>query len=327
MEKNIKNVKMKHIYKTAIFIAALAAAGCTIDERPELSEERITDLKIIVTPGEEQNTYLFRTNRNDVIGFWDLGNGSTASGVNEVLGEYPFSGNYTVSLKAYGENGSTNSVSVKLAVTTQNLDLLSDPMYEYIAGEIGGSGKTWVLDSLRNKHLDLLNPENYADSWWGWAPLAKSASKIYNDKATFILNSEDGAAFKYDNGGESTTLDNEAAGMAFINDGTWKGPYTVSGDYIVTVTPPDNMTWNLSETGGKYYISFPSLSTGHGGYLFYFMSWETQYEVHAISEDHMQIFTWTPNDNGGTSLRALYLIKEGTPSGNDPIEWDWSSDN
>ena len=81
---------MKHIYKTAIFIAALAAAGCTIDERPELSEERITDLKIIVTPGEEQNTYLFRTNRNDVIGFWDLGNGSTASGVNEVLGEYPF---------------------------------------------------------------------------------------------------------------------------------------------------------------------------------------------------------------------------------------------
>ena len=63
------------------------------------------------------------------------------------------------------------------------------------------------------------------------------------------------------------------------------------------------------------------------GYLFYFMSWETQYEVHAISEDHMQVFTWTPNDDGGTSLRALYLIKEGTPSGNDPIEWDWSSDN
>lgn len=325
--ENQKNIDMKNKYMIAILLTALSAAGCTIDERPELPEERVTDLKIIVTPGEQQNTYLLRTNRNDVIAFWDLGNGNTASGVNEVLAEYPFPGNYTVSLEAYGSNGKTNSVSVKLAVTTQNLELLDDPMYEYIAGTIGGDGKTWVLDSLRNKHLDLLNPNNVTESWWGWDPLAKSASKLYNDKATFILNGEKGSAFEYDNGGQSTTLNNETAGMAFISDGTWKGPYElIGGDYVVTVTPPKNMGWSLSQTGGRYYITFPSLSSGHGGYLFYFMSWETQYEVRAISDSHMKVFTWTPNGDGGTSLRALYLITPGTPSGNDTIEWEWSFD-
>ena len=97
----------------SILTIAFAAVGCTIDERPELPDGRVSDLKIVVTPGEVQNTYLLRTNRTDVIGFWDLGNGNTASGVNSVTAEYPFPGDYTISLKAYGDNGRTNDVSVK----------------------------------------------------------------------------------------------------------------------------------------------------------------------------------------------------------------------
>ena len=139
----------------SILTIAFAAVGCTIDERPELPDGRVSDLKIVVTPGEVQNTYLLRTNRTDVIGFWDLGNGNTASGVNSVTAEYPFPGDYTISLKAYGDNGRTNDVSVKLSVTTENLFLLNDPMYTYIAGEIGGEERRRVIFNGIHRNFGL----------------------------------------------------------------------------------------------------------------------------------------------------------------------------
>ena len=191
----------------SILTIAFAAVGCTIDERPELPDGRVSDLKIVVTPGEVQNTYLLRTNRTDVIGFWDLGNGNTASGVNSVTAEYPFPGDYTISLKAYGDNGRTNDVSVKLSVTTENLFLLNDPMYTYIAGEIGGEGKTWMLDAERQDHIGLFNPNNVSDRWWGVSPNGKAGCELYDDEATFILNSERGQAFGYVNNGKSSTLE------------------------------------------------------------------------------------------------------------------------
>lgn len=256
-----------------LFLLALTAAGCTIGERPELPDGRVSDLKIVVTPGEVQNTYLLRTNRSDVIGFWDLGNGNTASGVNSVVAEYPFPGNYTVSLKAYGDNGRTNDVAVKLSVTTENLYLLDDPMYTFIAGEIGSAGKKWVLDAGRQDHIALLNPANTDDRWWGVSPEGKAGCELYDDCATFILNSERGQAFDYENNGKSSTLNNMTPAMELYNDPAWSGTaYNLAptNDYIVACTPPAGMGWSLAQTGGRYYITFPPTGAGHGGYLFYF---------------------------------------------------------
>ena len=312
----------------SILTIAFAAVGCTIDERPKLPDGRVSDLKIVVTPGEVQNTYLLRTNRTDVIGFWDLGNGNTASGVNSVTAEYPFPGDYTISLKAYGDNGRTNDVSVKLSVTTENLFLLNDPMYTYIAGEIGGEGKTWMLDAERQDHIGLFNPNNVSDRWGGVSPNGKAGCELYDDEATFILNSERGQAFGYVNNGKSSTLNNMTPAMELYNDGAWSATaYNLAStnDYIVACTPPSNMGWSLSQTGGRYYISFPSTNAGHGGYLFYFCGWNTQYEVRAISETHMKIFMWSTID-GKLSLRQLLLRTRETASNNDPSEWSWSKD-
>lgn len=99
-------------------------------------------------------------------------------------------------MKAYGDNGRTNDVSVKLSVTTENLFLLNDPMYTYIAGEIGGEGKTWMLDAERQDHIGLFNPNNVSDRWWGVSPNGKAGCELYDDEATFILNSERGPGFR-----------------------------------------------------------------------------------------------------------------------------------
>ena len=318
---------MKKILFT-ILSAAILLSACTRDPRPELSYERVTDLKIIVEPGQEQNTYLFRSSRNDVICFWDLGNGSSAQGVNSATGEYPFAGTYTISLRAYGDAGETNRVSMKLVVPGDNLNLLSDPMYFLIAGEIGGPGKTWKMDEARQGHINLLNPNNITDSWYASGPNGKNGCDMYDDEATFVLSSEEGQAFRYVNNGRSCTMNNDVALGELMNDGAWAAVSSnkaSTNDNIVVCTPPSNMSWSLSIAGDRYYINFPPSSAGHGGFLFYFTGWNTQYEIRAISDNYMKVFAWA-SVAGSASLRQFILRTKDTPTGNDAIEWTWTKD-
>ena len=306
----------------------LLLAGCAREARPHLSEERITDLKILITPGEVQNTFEIRSSRTDVICFWNLGNGNTASGVNSVLAKYPFAGTYTISLKAYGDAGQANEVTVVLPVTTENLFLLSDPIYEYIAGPVGGSGKTWKMDSGRKGHITLLNPNNFEDVWYTAGEGAKEGCEMYDDRITFYLNSERGMAVDYVNNGKSSAMNNATALNELFSDGAWQGSSynkASTNDYIIDCTPPQGMGWSLLENAGRYYISFPSTAEGNGAYLFYFTGWQTQYEIRAISQNYMKVYAWA-NLAGATSLRQFILCTEETPVGNDEIEWEWIKD-
>lgn len=148
----------------------------------------------------------------------------------------------------------------------------------------------------RQDHIGLFNPENISDPLVGRQPNGKAGCEVYDDEATFILNSEHGQAYNYVNNGKSSTLNNMTPAMELYNDGAWSATaYNLAptNDYIVTCTPPSNMGWSLSQTGGRYYISFPPTNAGHGGYLFYFCGWNTQYEVRAISETHMKVLMWS----------------------------------
>lgn len=156
-------IRNKYLYVVLVVMSVLAS--CSPDDRMGL-EEPIQDLKIIVIPGEKPNTYTFKTTPADVIGFWDLGNGVVADGVSSVTGEFPFPGNYSVTLKAFGQGGQTNSVSIVLPVIKSNYDLLSDPIYEKLTGGINNEkGKTWVVDSLLPGHL-IKNPQKGGNGDW-----------------------------------------------------------------------------------------------------------------------------------------------------------------
>ena len=116
--------------------------------------------------------------------------------------------------------------------------------------------------------------------------------------------------------------------MELYEDPAWGATaYSLAStnDYIVTCTPPADMGWSLTQNGGRYYLTFPATKAGHGGYLFYFCGWNTQYEIRAISETHMKVFMWS-TINGSQSLRQLLLRTADTESNNDPIEWIWSQD-
>jgi len=305
--------------------ALLLIVSCSPDDRPELGDQ-INDLKIVVTPAEAPNTYVFTTNRSDVIGFWTLGNGATASGVNSVTSEYPFAGNYNVTLEAYGSAGRTNNVSITINVPKSNFTLLQDPIYNLITGGINNpEGKTWMVDSLRRGHI-VKNPQKGSPDWI--APeVNKKDGHLYDDEVIFKLTNDEGPAFIYKNNGGTLGAQGTAATLIYnqlISDKAWQvtgtaGNAAIGSDRIIYCTPPMGMTWTLiKDAVGTYHLSFPRTKDGNGGFLFYYMGWTPpNYEIRKISETHMIVWKDCPDG----AKRELVLISRGTPSNNDPIEW------
>ena len=324
-------IRNKYLYVVLVVMSVLAS--CSPDDRMGL-EESIQDLKIIVIPGEKPNTYTFKTTPADVIGFWDLGNGVVADGVSSVTGEFPFPGNYSVTLKAFGQGGQTNSVYIVLPVIKSNYDLLSDPVYEKLTGGINNEkGKTWVVDSLLPGHL-IKNPQKGGNGDWA-AQIAghqnrannKTGGGMYDDEITFKLTDKDGPAFIYENHGSSCAASNTiAAGnpsagagiySLLVKDPAWKTTRAdkisslypgASGDYLVQCTPPEKMTWTILKDGaGNYSLLLPKTADGNGGFLFYFTDWSANYQIKSITDDKMVV--WKSCSDGAT--RQIVMIRKG----------------
>lgn len=317
-----------------IVLVALPLFGsCSPEDRMGL-DAPVNDLKVIIVPGEIPNTYTFKTTPADVIGFWNLGNGVVADGVSSVKGEFPFPGNYTITLKAFSQGGQTNSVSIVLPVTKSNYDLLSDPIYEKLTGGINNeNGKTWVVDSLLPGHL-IKNPQKGGNGDWAAAIAGhlnrannKTGGGMYDDEITLKLTDQEGPAFIYNNHGSSCaasnpiTAGNPSAGAGIysllVADLSWKTTRADKisavypgggGDYIVQCTPPDKMTWTILKDGaGNYKLSLPKTTEGNGGFLFYFTDWSDSYDVKSVTEDKLVV--WKTCTDGAT--RQIVMIRKG----------------
>lgn len=321
------------LFYIIVLLGCVLLTCCTPDDRPEL-DEAITDLKVVVIPGEIPNTYTFKTSPEEVIGFWNLGNGVTAEGVSSVKGEFPFPGNYTVTLEAFGQGGKTNSVSVVLPVTKSNFGLLEDPIYEMLTGGINNAeGKTWVVDSLLAGHL-IKNPQKGGNGDWAARPAGylnrannKTGGGMYDDEIIFKLTDTDGPAFIYNNNGNSCAMSNNVSSgnpgagsgiyALLVADPAWRatGARTISstlpgasGDYIVDCTPPDHMTWTIVKDGaGNYSLVLPKTADGNGGFLFYFTDWSAPYQIKSITADKMVV--WKTCTDGAT--RQIVMIRKG----------------
>jgi hypothetical protein len=305
---------------------------CTMDDRPVM-DAAISDLKIIITQGAQPNTFTFTASPKGVIGYWNLGNGVTVSGCSATTGEYPFPGNYTVKLTAYGSGGQTNDVSVVLPITQSNYGLLTDSVYTWLTGGINNAnGKSWVVDSLLKGHL-MKNPQKSSPDWQalpaGYANRGnnKYGGGMYDDFVTFKLTDTDGPAFAYTNHGDCCAASNAIASgnpgypggiyTLLVADPAWQTTgYSVisalvpgaSGDYRVLCTPPQNMTWSVVKDGaGNYNLIFPKAKNGNGGFLFYFTDWSASYQIKSINANKMVV--WKTCSDGAT--RQIVMIRKG----------------
>jgi len=332
----------------AVCIAAALCGRCTPDNGGKL-QPKITDLTIIVTATQTPNVYHLAANRKDIIGTWNLGEGTVVTGANEVDAKYPFAGTYNVTLSAYSNGGRTNDAAVTIPVLGDNFDLLSDSIYVYLAGEVGSDvGKTWVMDSLLYGNVTNLNLSNLAGTPNNTAVPVNAATMpglrsgefrlgrtLYDDKATFMLSRTYGQAFKYTNNGSSlvtNTGSNVFKDQVFMKTTSWSPTTAIAcntlplpagftggynSDWQVACTPPANMTWSVTNDGVNYWISFPNVADGPGGFLFFALDWASPYQILSLTENRMVVQKQTMSGTGFAtqSIRRLVMIKEGTPSG------------
>jgi hypothetical protein len=334
---------MKNILCIPLLLLMLVAASrCTQPEPPGL-DSRITDLKIVVEPGDEANTFVLTANHNDVIGYWTLGNGSTVDAASKVIAEYPFAGSYTVALKAYGAGGQTNNVSITITVTKDNFNLIQDPVYALLCGGINNpDGKTWIVDSALRGHIVMWNANSTPSLGMGDGRACaihavdkgsdlRMGPTMYDDEVTFFLTADKGPAFEYNTGDGAVLVTNTGSNAVyneFMKTASWAPSSSVAAnsialpagyagaynsDWQVSCTPPRKMTWTIIKgADGGYTLQFPPVSSGPGGFLMFNTDWNSGYQIKSLTEDRLIVWKKTLANN---TTRQIVLIKKGTPSG------------
>ncbi|MGS2741007.1 hypothetical protein [Sinomicrobium sp. M5D2P17] len=89
------------------------------------------------------NTVILINNTPETVSIWDYGTGRSNRAVDTV--RYAFKGDYTIKFSASTAGGVVEMDPVDITVTDDNLNYVSDPLWEALSGGVGNS-KTWYLD-------------------------------------------------------------------------------------------------------------------------------------------------------------------------------------
>ncbi len=283
---------MKKIIYFILLIALVVS--CTtemtqINLPDPITKESVT---VTITPDDVQNVYnVAVTVPEDAIVKIDFGNGSKADGKTGQAA-YPFKGKYYLNI-GIATKGGVLSLKDSIIVTTDNFELVKDPVYLLLTGGVdAANGKTWVLDSLSAGHLSCGPIENYDPQWWSARPIQKTGKRIYDDEITFVLK---GAKVILDNKGQ--TYVNGSAKDAMISRGAtlmereilypgekgadWVATYKTTGE-----GPDFNWTWFITKEGEKTYINFPDRQAF---FIYYVGATNEKYEIISITENELYV--------------------------------------
>lgn len=290
-----------------IIFAALLFGSCSKDI-PVLEEPfSAIDLDIIVQKTEVQNVYRFINGKKGqtATAKWDLGNSEKAVG-DTVLAKYPFKGDYNIVLTVF--NGVTAvQKTVKLSLDQDNVSL--DPVYNLLTGGTGAvNGKTWVLDSLVDGHVRLIN----SGSNTPWNKMARAGKGVYDDEMNFKLA-----------GRECTYLNNNTS---YVHGGTIDGvtqyrlkelnsvwgtatnPKADGGDLTINYVPKKAVqSWSMEIRNGKHYLKL-----NDGAFFFFYRGCSNviEYEITAISENEMTVthYESIPASRASANWRDVYSL-------------------
>lgn len=296
---------MKRIIQIAGLLLVLAACKKQI---PSLENPiDASKVNIIVQATSTPNVYRFINAQigKTALAKWDLGNSSTATG-DTVIGKYPFKGDYIISLTVF--NGITAvTKKVNLSLTNDNVDL--DPVYGLLTGGASATaGKTWVLDSLSDGHVKLINNNSNTP----WNKLAKTGKGVYDDELNFKLTNKE-VVYKNNNGSycHGGTIDGITQYRLKELNANWgitTGSTADGGDLIVNYTPNKPVQhWTMELRNGKHYLRL------YDGAFFFFYRGQAdviEYEITSISENEMVVTHYEnlPASRASLLWRDVYLV-------------------
>lgn len=273
---------MKTLTKTQWIVPVLLLFGLVACE-PQISSDPSLDpaptsesVTFESTPDAENPNVINFTNTSEgsFRAVWDLGNGQTAEG-DEVIGEYPLKGEYTITLTIFTPSGQAMNTGT-IDILETNPTMLDDPNLNILTGGVDNvDGKTWVIDSTQAGHMGVGPTSSYWPEYWAAPPEAKTGSGIYNDRYTFTL---DGFSFDMETNGD--VFLNASYGDEFDNT-------TVPPDGADLMAPwiaPDNQTFNFveQENGDMFLtVSDPTFIGFYAG--------ARRYQVLELTENKMTI--------------------------------------
>ncbi len=272
---------MKNIFK--IYLWALFSifliTSCSPQEDQDYSLGDMTaitadQISFTQTPSSSSSNVITFTNTTDIKGIyalnWDLGNG--AGGKDQtIVGNFPFAGDYTVSLTIYTADGSAVTKSQVVNIANNDYSLINTPAYVNLTGGADDAdGKTWVFDQYNNfakevaaatgfnikSHLGLGPQNSYGQEWWGAGSNEKSSWTMYNFKFTFI---QSGVKFNIQNLGEGygRKASAESVGGFSVTN--------INGDDATFTFNGGNFTFALDESG-----TYPKLTLSGNSFMGYY---------------------------------------------------------
>lgn len=249
-----------NIYKLgflAFLITVFAACEPQLDEKSELGP--LPDPSFEVLSGDTPNNFtLVNTSENTFMTQWNLGDEQqTLVQGDEVDVNYPFMGEYIVTMTVFSQGGSASTSKI-ITVTEDDPDAC--PGNEFFL--TGCGTKTW---RLANEPNALHVGPNLTDTWWGNSNTDLiDRSCHFDDEYIFSI---EGGIYEYDNKGDFWA-DDDGGGNIFPSDlgldvgcnanSDWPSQYEVWGSNTHTFEITDN---TLTVTGLGAWIGLYKIGT------------------------------------------------------------------
>lgn len=282
-----RNIRIHFVWAMGLLFTLAACAPKELDDYSMESVNSITAEQLSFSKAVSANSDNIITFANtsaidnkEYVITWDLGNGTKKTGKDQaIVGEYPFAGEYTVTM-TISTNASSVSRSEVVRIEEDDYTLVDTPVYRNLTGGAENTeGKTWVFDQYNNFAKEVADVTGFAISghmglgpqgsrgqeWWGAAANDKAAWEIYSSRFTFIQN---GVQLKIEK--EGTTGYGRKASAASV------------GGFSVIATEGDDAYFTYS--GGDYNFSidesseYPKLTISGNGFMGYYCG-SQDYEI------------------------------------------------
>ena len=258
-------------YIAALLLLTFTFSSCEEEEGSLGPAPTSEQIQFTMQPdATNPNIVHFKANAPGFKAVWDLGNGETATGT-QVSGAYPLKGEYTVTLTMYTSGGAASN-SKKVTIAKTNALMLDREDYNFLTGGANVlQGKTWVVDKEGIGHMGVGPSGGSTPEWWQAPKNDKAGLGLYDDEMTFKL---DGFSFVYKNNGDT-----------FVNGahaGTLGGD-PAKGDQKVSYQPKNDLTWSITEEGGKKYLNI-----SNNGFFGYYTG-VSKYEILVLSENELYV--------------------------------------
>lgn len=270
----------KYKWISAVWALSLLFFACEPQEFDDYdlgTKPMETEVTFTTTPQADRPNVVTFNNTSGATGVavWDFGNGSKGKG-DQVTGEYPFAGNYTVTMVLYTKAGAITK-TFPLSIESDDLSLLEHPLYAALTGGAENTeGRTWVFDQYHGGHFGLSGVTASFPEWYAAGPDDKLASSLYTQRFTFT---QVGVKFEWENNGFVYTNADGLAGLAAM--GYTESVEPPAGDFDVAFETAEAYTFSLNTTDS-------TLTLSNNAFLGHYAGVST-YEIISLTDQEMYL--------------------------------------